>query len=58
MQNLESTRTGRIIKQSTGYDAFIPHKLSEEFLKLKKDGEYEKLLEEASIALGELKGNS
>ena len=56
MQKIISSRTGVIIKQPTGYSAFIPHKLSENSFKLKKDSEYETLLSEASIALGELKG--
>ncbi len=56
MQDLKSSRAGRIIKQPSGYSAFIPHKLSDGSFKLQKDPEYEILLSEASIALGELKG--
>ncbi|MFH1778112.1 MAG: Fic family protein [Candidatus Omnitrophota bacterium] len=56
MQPLESNRAGIIVKQLTGYGAFIPHKIYAKGLNVKLDSECIKLLSEADRALGELKG--
>jgi len=56
MPKLESNRTGNIILQPSGYNAFIPHKLSEHDLGIKIDHKMIQLISEADRALGELIG--
>jgi len=56
MEKLLNNRTGLIIKQQSGYDAFMPKKLSEEEVNLNIDAEMLRILSEADRALGELKG--
>lgn len=56
MRKLESNRTGITYRQSTGYDAFIPHKLCETDLNINIDMELLNILSEADRSLGELNG--
>jgi Fic family protein len=56
MENVTSHRTGTIIRQISGYDAFIPHKLTETDLDLQLDRNMIQLLSEADRSLGELIG--
>lgn len=56
MRKPESDRAGIIVRQPTGYDAFIPHRIHPNGPSLVFDNEYQNLLASASIALGELKG--
>ncbi|MCA9400313.1 MAG: hypothetical protein KC713_01700 [Candidatus Omnitrophica bacterium] len=51
MPNLESYRTGNLIRQPSGYDAFIPHKLAENDLKVKIDSKMIQLISEADRTL-------
>jgi Fic family protein len=57
MPKVELSRAGNIIRQSSGYDAFIPHKLCDQGLKL--DIHYKNMIQlvsESDRALGELTG--
>lgn len=56
MPSLELNRTGNILRQPSGYDAFIPHKLSEYDLNIQVDHKMIQLISEADRALGELIG--
>lgn len=56
MKNLESNRSGQIVKQLNGYSAFIPEKLYPNGPTIETDMECIRLLSEAERALGELKG--
>jgi len=56
MQKLTSNRAGTIQKQPTGYHAYIPKLLSQHPPNYTRDAEYEKLLSEAHLKLGELNG--
>lgn len=58
MQKLQADRMGLIIKQPTGYNAFIPNKISEKGISINWDPELIRLLSEADRALGELKGTT
>ncbi|MFH1645731.1 MAG: Fic family protein, partial [Candidatus Omnitrophota bacterium] len=58
MQKLESDRMGVVVRQRSGYSAFIPHKLNDIISTIEFDAEMIKLLSEADRALGELKGLS
>ena len=56
MKKLESNRSGQIVKQLNGYDAFIPEKLYPTGPTIETDMECVRLLSESERALGELKG--
>lgn len=56
MQKTTSDRTGYVQRQPTGYDAYIPHKLMPNGPDYNRDADYEKLLSEAHLKLGELNG--
>ncbi len=51
-----SNRAGKAVKQTTGYTAFIPELLMPHGPKFNRDSEYEQLLAEAHLKLGELNG--
>jgi Fic family protein len=51
-----SDRTGNIQRQTTGYDAFIPKELMPNGPAYTRDTEYERLISEAYLKLGELNG--
>jgi len=56
MQKLKTDRAGYVQRQSTGYDAYIPKNLMPKGLDYTRDTEYERLLAEAHLKLGELNG--
>lgn len=56
MKSLNSKRTGHIIRQIGGYDAFIPYKLMDDGLSLNLTPEIITLLSESDRSLGELIG--
>lgn len=56
MQKPSSNRAGKVIKQPTGYSAFIPELLMPKGPQFTRDSEYEQLLAEAHLKLGELNG--
>lgn len=56
MEKLESNRMGLIIPQQSGYSAYIPKMISDGSLELKLNPRIYKVLSEADMALGELKG--
>lgn len=56
MQKTTSNRAGLIQKQPTGYYSYIPNLLGGRNFTYERDAEYEKLLAEAHLKLGELNG--
>ena len=56
MVKTTSDRSGYIQKQPTGYNAYIPKHLMPTGPQYQRDAEYEKLLSEAHLKLGELNG--
>ncbi len=58
MERPKSDRAGNIVRQDTGYDAYIPKLLMPQGPSFERDSEYEHLLTEAHLKLGELKGIS
>lgn len=56
MQKATSNRTGYVQKQPTGYEAYVPKHLMPHGPAYDRDPEYEKLLSEAHLKLGQLNG--